>query len=278
MFHMPPLTDRVRQRGVEDVRGALADPAAGAYDEMAPFYDRFTAHHDYDAWTATLEELARAHGLNGRRLLDVGCGTGKSFLPFARRGYDVVACDISPRMAALAAEKAPDVPIHVCDVRTLTALGDFDLICCLDDALNHLLEPAELTAALTAIAANLAAGGVVLFDVNTLATYRGFFASTAVEECDDLVTIWEGRSSPDAAPGALAEAVFTAFRCDGECWSRTRLTHVQRHHPEHEIRDAIAAAGLECAAVYGHGLDGVPHPHPDELADSKAVYVSRHAH
>ena len=256
---------------------ALADPAVGAYDEMAPFYDRFTAHHDYDAWIATLEELARAHGLTGRRLLDVGCGTGKSFLPFARRGYDVVACDISPRMAALAAEKAPHVPVHVHDVRTLPALGEFDLICCLDDAFNHLLEPAELTEALTAIAANLAAGGIVVFDVNTLAAYRGFFASTSVTESDDLMTIWDGRSSPVAAPGALSEAVFTAFQRDGYCWSRTRLTHVQRHHPEQAIRAAIAAAGLECAAVYGHGLDGVPHRHPDEIADSKAVYLSRHA-
>jgi len=256
---------------------ALADAAAGAYDGMAPFYDRFTAHHDYEAWTATLEALARGHGLVGHRLLDVGCGTGKSFLPFVRRGYDVVACDISPRMAALAAENAPDVPVHVCDVRALPTLGEFDLICCLDDALNHLLEPAELTEALTSIAANLAPGGVVVFDVNTLATYRGFFASTAVEETDELVTIWAGRSSPDAEPGALAEAAFTAFWSDGECWSRTRVTHVQRHHPAHVIRAAIAAAGLECAGVYGHGLDGVPHPWPDELADSKTVYLSRHA-
>jgi SAM-dependent methyltransferase len=256
---------------------ALADAAAGAYDQMAPFYDRFTAHHDYDAWTGTLEALARDHGLAGRRLLDVGCGTGKSFLPFLRRGYDVVACDVSPRMAALAAEKAPHVPVHVCDVRALPALGEFDLVCCLDDALNHLLEPGELTSALAAIAGNLAAEGIALFDVNTLATYRTFFASTSVEETDELVSIWAGRSSPAAEPGVLAEAVFTAFWSDGGSWSRARVTHLQRHHPARVILDAIAAAGLDCVGVYGHGLDGVPHDGVDELADTKAVYLARRA-
>ena len=44
--------------------------------------------------------------LRGRRLLDVACGTGRSFLPMLERGYDVTACDISPAMAARAREKS----------------------------------------------------------------------------------------------------------------------------------------------------------------------------
>jgi ubiquinone/menaquinone biosynthesis C-methylase UbiE len=75
----------------------------------------FTAHHDYEGWTATLECLARAHGLRGRRLLDVVCGTGKSLLPFLARGYEVVACDVSQEMVRIAAQKAGDgarVEVH----------------------------------------------------------------------------------------------------------------------------------------------------------------------
>ena len=103
------------------------DHARRSYDAFAPHYDAFTAHHDYPAWTATLERLARAAGLNGRRLLDVACGTGKSFLPFLQRGFDVVACDVSPRMLAIAAAKAGErVRLERHDMRRLPVLGSFD--------------------------------------------------------------------------------------------------------------------------------------------------------
>jgi ubiquinone/menaquinone biosynthesis C-methylase UbiE len=52
--------------------------------------------------------IARSHGLSGRRLLDVGCGKGKSFLPMLARGWKVTACDISPSMLEIARAKAGD--------------------------------------------------------------------------------------------------------------------------------------------------------------------------
>ena len=55
--------------------------ALEAFEALAPYYDRFTAHHDYDAWLEVLVELATVNGLRGRRALDIGCGTGKSVLP-----------------------------------------------------------------------------------------------------------------------------------------------------------------------------------------------------
>src|SRR5829696_4674472 len=165
-----------------------------SYDGMAAAYDRFTAHHDYEGWTATLEGLARRHGLAGHRLLDAGCGTGKSFQPFVRRGYEVVAFDISPAMAAIAAAKAPEVPVFVFDVRELPRLGTFDLVCCLDDCLNYVLEPAELTAALAALAGNLAPDGLMVFDLNTLATYRGFFSELLVDPAEEEVLVWRGET------------------------------------------------------------------------------------
>src|SRR5919107_5351046 len=101
------------------VMGDLATTGArAAYDAFAPYYDRFTAHHDYDLWTSELLALAERHGLAGRRLLDVGCGTGKSFLPYLERGWAVTACDISPAMLTRAAAKAGGrVELAVADAR-----------------------------------------------------------------------------------------------------------------------------------------------------------------
>ena len=43
--------------------------------------------------------------LTGRRILDAGCGTGALAVEAARRGADVLAVDLSPRLVALAEER-----------------------------------------------------------------------------------------------------------------------------------------------------------------------------
>src|SRR5438128_6096031 len=132
-------------------------PFGDAYRELAPFYDRFTADYEYDAWLTRLEALALAHGLRGRRVLDVGCGTGKSFLPLLHRGYEVSACDLSPSMIARAQAKVPSLNGRVfeADMRALPDAGSFDLITCLDDGVNHLLGEADLRRAMRSMAARL---------------------------------------------------------------------------------------------------------------------------
>jgi SAM-dependent methyltransferase len=251
--------------------------ARAAYDAFAPFYDDFTAHHDYELWTGTLEALARQWGLRGNRLLDVACGTGKSFLPFLARGWEVTACDLSPEMLARAATKAGGaVELAVHDMRTLPALGSFDLVLCLDDAVNYLHDASELTSTLEGLRRNLAPGGVAVFDANTVHAYRSFFASISVVPRRDQVLVWEGQTSQEFEPGGMAAATLTALTLgpDGT-WSRAVSEHRQRHHPIAAVVAAIERAGLECVATYGMSLDGSFSPDVDEHRNSKAVYIAR---
>ena len=152
---------------------APPDHARRAYDAFAAFYDDFTSHHDDELWTGALERLALECGLRGRRLLDVACGTGRSFVPMLARGYDVTACDISPAMVGRAREKSGAAArILVRDIRALERLGEFDLVWCLGDALNYLQETPRSRRSSTACRRNVAPGGIFICDVNTLATFR----------------------------------------------------------------------------------------------------------
>src|SRR3954464_15541888 len=131
----------------------IDDPTYAAYELLAPFYDRYTHKYGTDRLSANIEAIAIEHGLRGSRLLDVGCGTGKSFLPMLARGYEVTAFDLSPSMVARACDAAAGsaaeiaAEVLVADVRDLPELGRFDLATALDDALNYMLSDDELLAA-----------------------------------------------------------------------------------------------------------------------------------
>jgi SAM-dependent methyltransferase len=248
-----------------------------AYESMAPAYDDFTAEHNYTLWVGELLKLGEAHGLRGDTALDVGCGTGKSFMPLLERGWKVTACDISPAMLDLARTKVgEEVRLEVADMRELPVYGSFDLVCCLDDVANYLLSAAELEQALRGMAANLAPDGILIFDANTLTVYRGFFNEHIEIEANGRRLIWDGHSGGEVEPGEISEATFKVEPLPPEAKSTVRSeVHRQRHHPEAEVRAALAAAGLELAGLYGHHFDGIPHEPMSEAEHTKAIYVAR---
>lgn len=247
-----------------------------AYEAIAPVYDDFTSHDDYELWLGRLLPQLERHGLSGKRLLDVGCGTGKSFLPMLERGWEVTACDISSSMVELARSKVGDAArLSVADMRELPTFGEFDLIWSLDDAVNYLLSVDELERALAGMRRNLAPGGLLMFDVNTLYSYRTFFARTDVRDgSGGRKLLWRGRASAATPPGSIVEASFEAIGPDGEPEIAPEL-HRQRHFPEQEIRGALDCAGLECLDAFGHHFDVVLEQPIDELRHSKAVFIAR---
>ena len=250
-----------------------------AYDDLAPAYDFFTAGHDHTAWAILLEKLALGNGLTGRRLLDVGCGTGNALAPMLDRGYDAVGVDASPGMLDVAREKlGDDVELLVADMRSLPELGAFDLVWSVADAVNYLLSEHELVSAFEGFRRNLAPAGIVVFDVDTLCTFRRLYSSVMVVPGDDRTVIFEGRTGGAIDYGAIGEAWIDRLeRRDAPWWNRVRTVHRQRHHPRATLESALGMAGLHCLAVWGtDGSGGVAQP-LDELVHSKAVYIAQHA-
>jgi SAM-dependent methyltransferase len=251
--------------------------ALATYEALANAYDEQTADYGHDRWLTVLERLAVEHGLAGRRVLDVACGTGKSFAPLLDRGYDVTACDLSPSMVAVARRRLPDpARAFVADMRALPALAGFDLVTCLDDAVNYLLEPRDLDAALASMRSALRPGGLLVFDTNTLFTYRTDFANDWVSERGEHLFCWRGESDPQAAPGAVHAATAEVFtRTAGDRWTRTTCRHVQRHHPRRAVERSLARAGLLLRTVRGQTPGAQLHSEADEQLHSKLVFVAQ---
>ncbi len=242
-----------------------------AYDTWAPVYDAFNRRYLFEQWTNRLMERAVEAGIGGRRLLDIACGTGMSTVPMLDRGWNVTGCDISTRMLEIAREKIGDrAHLLEADMRDLPNFGEFDLVWAINDPLNYLLDVEELEAAFDGMHRNVSPDGVVLFDMNTLVTYRTFFSNELVVDQRGQKLIWQGKLSPEeVSPGVFAEATFEAVGADG-------LAHVhrQRHFSQEEILAALGKAGLECVAIFGE-QDGELSPGLDENLHTKGVYLAR---
>lgn len=85
------------------------------------------------------------HCARPSRLLDLGCGTGRLLVPFARRGYTVLGVDLSAEMLAVAREKAAaaGAGVHLmrANLTELDGLRDqtFDYAACLFSTLGMVL-------------------------------------------------------------------------------------------------------------------------------------------
>jgi SAM-dependent methyltransferase len=245
--------------------------AAAAYEALAPYYDRFMSGCRYEAWLDAIEAWALAHGLRGRRLLDAACGTGRSFEPMLRRGYEVTGFDLSPAMVAEANRRAAGrATLIVADMRSLSWNSQFDLVTCVDDAINYLLTDEDLTSALAGMRHALRPGGILVFDTNSVATYRTTFAQQFDVVSGNWRFQWRGETVPSFVAGGIASATIEVTAGA----SRTSSWHVQRHWSVSELRAACEAVGLHHVSFRGQlpgcRLEG----DPDEERHTKVLCLA----
>jgi len=230
--------------------------SGGAGSVRAPFtaladvYDTIMQDVPYEAWCTFLLRLVTARGWSGGRLLDVGCGTGNATLPMLARGYEVVAVDASPAMAARARAKCPQATVVVADVRDLALDPPVDLAYAVFDTLNTLPDEATFVQALRAVHAVLAPGGWFVFDANTTAGLRelgeeGLVEGWAVAEDGDVHYRWH-HVWDEAAGVATVDAA-----CEGPAGAFVER-HVERPFDPPVLLRAMHAAGFEAVEVVAY--------------------------
>ena len=108
--------------------------------------------------------------LSGRRILDAGCGTGAMAFELARRGAEVLAIDLSPRLVEIARQRCPaDLPQERIDFRSGDmldqALGYFDHVVAMDSLIHY--EPQDVVHALGVLAPRTVDSMVITFAPRT---------------------------------------------------------------------------------------------------------------
>ena len=114
-------------------------------------------------------------------MLELACGTG-SVLKQLDSDYDVTGLDLSERMLEIAARKVPHVRLIRADMTEVDLEEQFDVVLCVYDSINHLLQFAEWEKVLDRARAHLDDGGLFVFDVNTERRLASFVPLPAVTE------------------------------------------------------------------------------------------------
>jgi len=140
------------------------------YDPIASRYDQITGSAQRGpAAKALARKLVRKYKLASA--VDVACGTGLYALALARLGLRVVGSDVSGAMLAQARRSARreglDVQWVLSPMQELArhVAGEFDAVLCMGNSIPHLLEQADLEAALRGFGRLVRPGGVVVIQL-----------------------------------------------------------------------------------------------------------------
>jgi SAM-dependent methyltransferase len=226
-------------------------PGRGEFDDVADHYDYLMRSIPYSDWIDYVEALMRHHDIPARVVFDLCCGTGRVGSEMLRRGYECVGADLSEKMVRHCHTQVPPLPAAVMDARRLgLRAAAFDLVVCLYDSLNYILEPEGLESCFGGVAHGLRPGAWLIFDMNTtFALAAGFFASTNVGSAELLEYTWK----PSWNPSTKICRIEMNFRWLGDGGPFDfREVHYQRAYEIPELTEMLGRAGFTQIEFY-HG-------------------------
>lgn len=214
------------------------------YVHDADLADRYETGLDGSVLAEVDIRYCEKHFATPGRLLDLGCGTGRLLLPFARRGYWVLGVDLSAEMLRVAGEKAQVAGTTVQRLQAnLVELhgiadGSFDYAACLFSTLGMISGAAERQRVLEHAWRVLRPGGVFVLHVHNL---------------------WFSLRDRAGRSWLLRDRLGMT---DGERGTRPMPPHLGlaglalHHYTRREVTDALTAAGFTIVEVEPVSLSG----------------------
>ena len=134
-------------------------------DLFSRVYDAFGWNYYPEEFAVLLQRWMDKNQIRVQSMLDIGCGTGVLCSRMHAYGMDAQGMDLSEGMIAMAKEKYPELVFEQGNMVTYESDRQFDLVTSTCDAMNHILEPADLQQVMQNVYSYLAPGGYFLFDL-----------------------------------------------------------------------------------------------------------------
>ena len=150
---------------------------------MLENYERLSRVYDLDwndfspKYVSIIKKILEKQGTVRAKILDLACGTGILAAILAENGHFIRGIDISPQMIEIARNKSAgfhDTGFQVQDMTKFRAGDGFDLVTCIFDSINYVLDPVALDSMFSHVYSALKSSGYFLFDSNTHREYKKY--------------------------------------------------------------------------------------------------------
>ncbi|MFA0816506.1 MAG: class I SAM-dependent methyltransferase [Anaerofustis sp.] len=234
------------------------------YSGFAHYYDRYAEEFDYEQWYRYLKAVGKIEDARGKRILDLGCGTGILLCEFIQEGAEAVGVDSSADMLAEADQKLfllhKKAELIQCDISKLSIDRTFDLIYSTCDTINY-LNSGQLESLICNVAHMLGSGGRFTCDLLNRDNF------SLPEETDEF---------------QIDEVKFTFHRKIGKNTLRTQLViadgayvlredHLQYFHSVETLERFAMQNGMRVVGTYRiYGFD-----EPDSDAEKIQIVLEK---
>jgi len=243
------------------------------YRVLAPIYSAIGMDRFAEAMTPRLIDYAQRSDWMGRRILDLGCGTGASLEWLSRHSYVVVGVDQAPDMLQICQQRLERAGLHS-DVRehdlrdVETRLGSFDLALALD-VLNELNHLRELELVFGNVHGYLDTGKLFIFDLHTIQGLAGQGLAGDEIVCDEaeLAVVADNHFDFERQ---LFERRYHVFHKAGAHWQRDAGRRVLRGYPAQVVATLLQRSGFSIRHVINTNFEDFE---PDSVQADRIIFL-----
>jgi SAM-dependent methyltransferase len=241
----------------------------GDYAVLAPVYNQIGMSDFASNVVPRLIEFAQRHDWAGRRIVELGFGTGATAKYLSRIG-PVVGVDESPDMLRVAQEGIQQAGLNVRlvqqDIRSLSGIDPMDIALAIN-VMNELNSLSDLEAVFKSVRNVLGANRLLIFDIQTIEglAQNAQARDRMVYDNADQLTVFT-RSEYDYERQAQSND-YTIFHAQDGTWARSQAKVVLRAFPVQAVAALLQRSGYNVSYVLGATLE------PYEVGVSRAPRV-----
>ena len=231
----------------------------GDYAVLASIYNEIGMNRFAEAITPRLIDYAQQRDWLGRRILDLGCGTGASIQWLSKYSYMITGVDNVPQMLDAARQSLDKPGISLKwqqkDIRDLDdSIGTVDMALALD-VMTEMDALRDLEAVFKGVQRVLGPNKLFIFDMYTIEglTQAGLSSDSIVY--NDNANLMVFSHSEYDYERQMQTLHYTIFRRQGDAWRRSEASRILRAFPVQAVATLLQRSGFTIMSVLNLNLE-----------------------